>query len=1013
MSRQVDSENPDTQTERKSGWRTWTNPRRKRFWATVLVILYTVSGFLLVPVAVESLTIGTLRDSLGREATIERVRFNPYVLSLEVNGFAMADPDGVTLVEFDRFFANFQLSSLFRWAWTFRELSLEGFNARFERFAPGDSRLSRLLADQAARAAPQDEDEQDSGGLPRLLVQDLALKNGSIRFRDDVPTDPVELLFGPVDVSIQELNTLPDREGRQRVTVAMPEGARIEWQGSLDLAPLRSEGTLSVENSHLDQTIAYLKAILPLESMKAVLSLRTDYTLQEMPDGGIEAGLDGLEVQLRDVAVSGLEPATEFVSLTSVSAAGGSLRYPENRLHIDTIRISDPRLTGWMDEQGQLSVQQLLTAASSAPDPGGSDAATPATPEWRLGIGEFAVDNGQLKFEDRSIQPPAAVGLENFSVTVRDISNEDSAVFPLQLSGNLTAGGAFGFEGEMTALPAFTLRGAATADSIPLATAQPYAQQQLNILIEDGSLKLAADLAIEESGALTAAGELDVAKLRIVDTRENQPLVGWDRFVIDRFEASTASNRLELSLLTFEQPFGRLIINEDLTTNLTGLMVPAQGPEHGDSTLTESPTTPEPASPSPIEPDSTPFAVVIGGTRIRDGAMDFSDLSLPLPFATQIRKLNGTISTVDSGSAAPADIRLEGQVDEYGLARIEGGMNLLDPVTSTDVTMEFRNLLMSNLSPYTVEFAGREIDEGKLDLDLNYRIQEGQLEGQNKIVMSDLVLGKEVDSPDAVSLPLGLAVALLTDANGVIDIDLPVQGDINDPEFAIGGVILKAFVGLVTKIVSAPFRLLGSLIGVESEDLGQFQFLGGRSDLTPPELEKIAQLQEALQQRPELAVKISGAYDPAVDVPALQYQRLRAALLERVGPEYAEQAEDFRMLDEHIRSALETLFIERNPETAIDSIRAAHVAPPADDPKGEPVLDELAYAGDLRDRLLAAEEIDQQDLEELANARAEAVFSAFRADGGIEESRIVLAEPVESESEDDEWVMMELGVVAD
>jgi len=393
--------------------------------------------------------------------------------------------------------------------------------------------------------------------------------------------------------------------------------------------------------------------------------------------------------------------------------------------------------------------------------------------------------------------------------------------------------------------------------------------------------------------------------------------------------------------------------------------------------------------------------------------MDFSDLSLPLPFATQIRKLNGTISTVDSGSAAPADIRLEGQVDEYGLARIEGGMNLLDPVRSTDVTMEFRNLLMSNLSPYTVEFAGREIDEGKLDLDLNYRIQEGQLQGQNKIVMSDLVLGKEVDSPNAVSLPLGLAVALLTDANGVIDIDLPVQGDINDPEFAIGGVIWKAFAGLVTKIVSAPFRLLGSLIGVESEDLGQFQFLGGRSDLTPPELEKIAQLQEALQQRPELAVKISGAFDPAVDVPALQYQRLRAAVLERAGPEYAEQAEDFRMLDEQIRSTLETLFIERNPETAIDSIRTAHMAPPADDPKGESVLDELAYAGDLRDRLLAAEEISRQDLEALADARAKAVFSAFRADGGIEESRIVLAEPVETESEDEEWVMMELGVVAD
>jgi len=395
--------------------------------------------------------------------------------------------------------------------------------------------------------------------------------------------------------------------------------------------------------------------------------------------------------------------------------------------------------------------------------------------------------------------------------------------------------------------------------------------------------------------------------------------------------------------------------------------------------------------------------------------MDFSDLSLPLPFRTQIHQLGGTISTLDSSSVAPANIQLEGQVDEYGLARIEGAMTVLDPVVSTDVTMEFRNLLMSNLSPYSVEFAGREIDEGKLDLNLRYRIEEGQLQGQNKIVMSDLVLGDEVDSPNAVSLPLGLAVALLTDADGVIDIDLPVEGDINDPEFAIGGVILKAFVGLVTKIVAAPFRLLGSLIGVESEDLGQFQFLGGRSDLTPPELEKIAQLQQALQQRPELAVEVSGAFNPAIDVPAMQLQRLRAIVLERVGPEYQDQAEDFRMLDEQIRGVLESLFIEGNPDTPLDSIKAAHLAPPADDPEGDPVLDDLAYASDLRDRLLAAEQISRTDLEALANSRAEAVSAAFLATGGFEAGRIVIAEPVETESDDDddEWVKMELGVVAD
>jgi hypothetical protein len=312
-----------------------------------------------------------------------------------------------------------------------------------------------------------------------------------------------------------------------------------------------------------------------------------------------------------------------------------------------------------------------------------------------------------------------------------------------------------------------------------------------------------------------------------------------------------------------------------------------------------------------------------------------------------------------------------------------------------------------------VQFAGREIASGKLDLDLLYRIEAGQLKGANDIVMSDLVLGDKVDHPDAASLPLGLAVALLKDSNGVIDIDLPVEGDVNSPEFRIGGVIWKAFTGLITKIVSAPFRLLGNLIGVESEDLGQFEFLAGRHDLTPPEMEKIAQLQQALEQRPELSIAIAGVSDPAIDIPALRYQRLFAAVRERLGADYAPQEGEFRMLNEEIRVVLEAIYVERFPDTTLEALKSDHMAPPPDDPEGGPVLDGLAYAADLRDRLLAAEEITQQDLDALANARAETIRTAFLAADALDAGRVVLEEPTATESEDGEWVVIELAVAVE
>jgi hypothetical protein len=981
--------------------RPWLSPRRKRFWLLVLLLMYTLGGFFLVPVLVKSQIITTAREDLGREVTIERVRFNPYVLSMEIEGFSLNDPDGVTMAGFDRFVVNLQLSSLFRWAWTFREVSLDGLDLQLERFAPGDSRLNRLLAEQEARSEPSPPASESSGELPRLLIHDLTLNSGRIRFSDHVPENPVELEFGPVTVSVNELNTLPDRTGQQAVNVMLPEGARIGWQGSLDLNPLQSAGTLTVEGSQLAQTIAYLESVLPLSAMRATLSLQTQYRIDEKADGSLAVELDSLDASLSDVAVSGLEPDTEFIAFPSLQLLGGKLRYPESTAGFAEIRLTEPRLEAWLDENGEPNLLQLLPVEPSATEEPQADTADASA--WRLAVDEFAITGGRIGFTDRRTDPLAVLAFEDIELTVSEISNDEGAIIPTSLAASLAPGGSLGFEGKLTALPEFTATGTATAAGISLALLQPWVQQQVNIQIRGGALETSTELKLLQGGELEASGRVAVSDLRVDNPLDEQPLIGWARLDIDRFEAATASSTVDLSLVTFEQPFGRLIINEDLTTNLSDLIV---------QTADEAATTDAIATETEAD-ESASYTAVIGGIVVRDGGLDFADRSLPLPFATKIRGLKGTISTVDTSSTEPTNIRLEGQVDEYGLARIDGAMNLLDTLINTDVTMEFRNLLMSNLSPYSIEFAGRAIDEGKLNLDLVYRIQDGQMLGENTIVMSDLVLGDKVESENAVSLPLGLAVALLTDANGVIDLDLPVEGDVNDPEFRLGGVIWKAITGLITKVVSAPFRLLGSLIGVESEDLGQFQFLAGRADLTPPELEKISQLQQALLQRPELAIEVGAVFDPAIDVPALQYQQLRSVVLERLGEDYANPDEEFSMLSDEIRALFESLFAERFPDTPLESVKAAHMAPPADDPEGEPVLDKLAYTGDLRDRLLAAEPVGQQELENLASARAQAVRDAFMASGEFDETRIVIAAPAAVESEDTEWVVMELGVVAD
>ena len=430
-------------------------------------------------------------------------------------------------------------------------------------------------------------------------------------------------------------------------------------------------------------------------------------------------------------------------------------------------------------------------------------------------------------------------------------------------------------------------------------------------------------------------------------------------------------------------------------TNLQGLLVePAPG--DGDE-----------AMPLP--------AVTVGGVELQDAALDFSDLSLPLPFEAAIRQLDGSISTLATTSQEPATIDLAGQVNEFGEATIAGAVNAWAPKQQSEVQMAFRNLEMGRLTPYTVQFAGYAIESGKLDLDLLYRVQASELQGANDIVIRELTLGDKVDHPDAGNLPLGLAVALLKDADGVIDIDLPVEGNVDDPEFRIGGVVMTAIGNLIARAVTAPFRLLGSLIGVDSEDFGTLAFSPGSAELSPPDKEQLLRLNEALAQRPELRLEVTGRWHEPVDAPALAEQALESEIATR---EASLENADELLTTERQRRVLEAIAADQLPTLDLAALQASHSTPPPDEPEGEPALDEPAYLAGLREELLAAQGIGPADLEALAEARAAAIMSELTSIAGEQAVPAVLAAPApaDEDSLDDETrdrVPVPLGVAAD
>ena len=177
----------------------------------------------------------------------QEVSVNPFVLSLQIEGLELDEPDGDAFLTVDRIFVNFQLSSLFRWAVTFREFYIESPNIRLARDDDGDLNVG-FLAQQPAE--PVDSEPETESGPLRLLIQDFAISDSVVDWKDDVPPEPVDTRFGPIDIAISELNTLPDRSGLQDVVITTESQGTLSWSGSLQLNPLRTEGSAAVKGSH-------------------------------------------------------------------------------------------------------------------------------------------------------------------------------------------------------------------------------------------------------------------------------------------------------------------------------------------------------------------------------------------------------------------------------------------------------------------------------------------------------------------------------------------------------------------------------------------------------------------------------------------------------------------------------------------------------------------------------------------------------------------------------------------
>ncbi|MEY4683868.1 MAG: hypothetical protein RLZ25_327 [Pseudomonadota bacterium] len=669
----------------------------------------------------------------------------------------------------------------------------------------------------------------------------------------------------------------------------------------------------------------------------------------------------------------------------------------------EKISLKDSRLLFGFDKAGILPLTDITAqTAPSEPQDGKEEVQSP----WAFRIDQTEITDlslGVMRFEAID---PMALALNAIHLDLGAIDTEGNTDTPLSLSADSSSGGKLAVKGLLNVRD-LSLNVSVKLDQLGLNPLKSLLSESLRFDTVEGQLssqlKFKGRFASGEPEA-EYEGQMQVEGLRLTQSPGDRKLLAWRSLAIDGVTGKLHPLRLSVNEIRITDPDGVIAIREDKSSNVSDL----RGPE-------KDGLTNKPVSNAKIEdPD-----IQVRRIRIEGGKLDYSDQSLVLPFTTQIVDLKGAITGWTLEPTGKSLLELNGRIAPYGEAAIHGQLRPRDPKSSMDIDLHFENVVLSALTPYSATFAGRRIQEGKLDLNAHYQLEDQQLKSDNRIYLKQLRLGDKVESPKALSLPLDLAVALLSDVDGNIDLSLPIEGRTDAPDFDYGTVVLNAFGNLIKRAVLSPFTALSSALGLQGGDeLNAIAFDMGSDVLTPPEKEKIGRLAEALQFKPQLQLTLNGVFETQADLLVLRHSWLRKEVASRLG-EAIKQGEDpdpVNPTESSTQRILETMAKESDllgptltrymADTGHSPDRVGLVGPLFG--KGSKTPDFYEF---LIEALIDHAPLDQSDLKQLAERRMKTVKeSLMAARKSLDPKRIRMGEIQEQASEDGHHLKMPLSL---
>ncbi len=856
-----------------------------------------------------------------------------------------------------------------------KAVKVEAPELHVRRNRDGTLNLTSLVALSSQEKAPKQKKDRTPFSY---RVDEILLDQGKLVFTDRVPQRPFQKRLENIHISVKGLtNELQKKAGTE---IAFQSDAKEQFihSGTLQLTPLLAEGKVEVEKLQLKDFRPYYENVVGVDIREGFLDLTANFRFEQKAEA-LDAGLSELNAALRSLRLDVPGETEPLWRIPLLALKDTTVDIGKKTVVIGAFEGRDANGFIQRETDGTISYARLVKAQASE-----NQAKEPVKDEaWRVDAKRIVLNRFRIVFEDRSLKTPSRIIVSELSGQGENFSNAKNSRGKATLQAKINNKGSLRLAGTASTNPP-AVRFDVEAQEIEILPFQSYIADQVNFLLTGGAVGTKGNVVFETAGdgraKLGYEGSVQVTDFATVEKNGSQDLLKWKSLGLDGLQFALDPMRLRINEINLAEFYARLILGADGKLNLQNLTVQKNEKEVAVET--------KPAESAASAPSSEK-QITIGKINLQNGNVLFSDFFVKPNYSANLAGVQGSISELKPET--PGDLAIQAKLDSAAPVDIQGKINPLSKELYMDIAADARDIDLNPMSPYSVKYVGYGIEKGKLSFNVKYKLDNRKLDAQNQIILNQLTFGEKVESPTATKLPVLLAVALLKDRNGVIDVNLPISGSLDSPEFSVGGLVLQLFMNIIVKAVTSPFALLASAFG-GGEELSYVEFDYGRVNLMPAAETRLKTLAKALNNRPGLRLEISGRVDPVNDLEGLKRAGLARKVKAQKMKELARKGAAPKSVDDiQIESGEYGRFLA-----------AAYGEESFPKPRNIIGLAKELPVPEMEKLMLQHAQVTEADLRQLAAQRAQAVKDYILATGqaGADRLFIVASKPASEEEKD-------------